>query len=96
MMVPYKAGVGCDGNIMPFNIFKKLFPSTKEDTLMATKDTTMLRTYNCTAITQLGKCGVIIENINKCKNASFFVVPGEGDTLLCMLDIVLLNILQIN
>ena len=29
--VPYKVDMGCDGNIMPFNIFKKLFPSTAED-----------------------------------------------------------------
>ena len=61
MMVPCKVDMGCDGNIMPFNIFKKLFPSTTEDTLVTTKDTTMLRTYNSTTITQLGRCDVLIE-----------------------------------
>ena len=30
MMVPYKVNTGCDDNIMPFNVFKKLFPSTVE------------------------------------------------------------------
>ena len=31
MMVPYKFDTGVVGNIMPFNIFKKLFPNTTED-----------------------------------------------------------------
>ena len=96
MMVPYKVDIGCDGNIMPFNIFKKLYPITTDDTLVATKDTTTLRTYNSSTITHVGRCSVVIENINKCKKCIFFVVPGDGDALLGMPDIELLNILQIN
>ena len=61
--VPYKVDMGCDGNIMPFNIFKKLFPNTTEYRLAATKGTS-LRRYNNTTITQLGTCGVVIENNN--------------------------------
>ena len=95
MTVPYKINMGCGGNIMPFNIFKKLFPNTTEDRLVATKDTTMLRTYKSTTITQLGRYGVAIENNNKCQKYIFFVVPGGADALLSMLDIELLNILQI-
>ena len=60
------------------------------------KDTTMLRTYNSTAITQFWRCSVVIENNNKCKNYIFFVVPGDGDAILGMADIELLNLLQIN
>ena len=52
---------GIDGNIMSFNIFTKLFPSATADKLVATKDTTKLRTYNCTTITHLGRCKVEIE-----------------------------------
>ena len=37
IMVPYKVDMGSDGNIMSFNIFTKLFPSTTTDQLMATK-----------------------------------------------------------
>ena len=94
-MVPYKVDTGSDGNKIPFNIFKKLFPSTTEDTLVVTKDTTMLRTFS-TTITQLGRCGVIIENVNKHKKYIFCVVPGDGDALLGMLDFEPLNILQLN
>ena len=71
MTVPFKVDTGSDGNIMPFNIFKKLFPNTTEDRLATTKDTTMLRSYKSITITQLGRCGVVNENSSKCKkNAS--------------------------
>ena len=41
------------GNIMPFNIFTKLFPSTTADQLMSTKDVTKIRTNNLTTVTQV-------------------------------------------
>ena len=94
--LPYKVDTGSDGNIIPLNIFTKLFPSTTADQLVATKDATKLRAYNCKTITQLGRCKVEIENDNKCKECIFFVVPGDGETLLGMPDIEWLNILDIN
>ena len=96
IMVPYKVDMGSDGNIMPFNIFTKLFPRTGTDELVATKDTPKLRTYNHTTITQLGRCKVKIENNHKCKKCIFFVVPGNREVLLGMSDTELLNILNIN
>ena len=30
-MVSYKVDMGCNGNIIPFNVFKKLFPSKIAD-----------------------------------------------------------------
>ena len=62
IMVPYKVGMGSDGNIMTFNIFTKLFPSATTDQLAATKDPTKMRKYNHTTTTQLGRCKVEIEN----------------------------------
>ena len=55
-----------------------------------------LRTYNHRAITQLGRCKEEIENYDKCKICIFFVGPGNGEALLAMPDIELLNILNIN
>ena len=81
---------------MPFNVFKKLFPNTTLDYLVATKDRTILRMGNRTTIIQLEICSVVIENNNKCTKCIFFVVSGDGDALLGMPDIELLNILQIN
>ena len=68
-MVPYKVDTGSDGNIMPLNIFTKLFPRPTMDQLATTKDAKKLRTYNCTTITQLGRCKVEIKNNYKHKNA---------------------------
>ena len=67
IMVSYQVDMGSNGNIMPFNIFTKLFLSTPMDQLAATKDATKLRTYNCKTITQLGRCRVEIENNDKQK-----------------------------
>ena len=61
IVVLYKVDMGSDGNIMPFNIFTKLFPSTTADQLVATKDATKLRTCNYRTITQLGRCKIEIE-----------------------------------
>ena len=78
---------------MPFHIYKKLFPSTTVDQLAATKGAKIkLKIYNPTTITQLGRCKVKIGNNNKCKTCIFFVVPGDGETLLGMPDIELLNV----
>ena len=67
--VPYKVGTGHNGNLMPLNIFTILFPCKTADQLAAKKDATKLRTYNCTTITQWGRCKVEIENNNKWKIA---------------------------
>ena len=84
IMVPYNVDTGSDGNMMPFNIFTKLFTSAAMYQLAAQKDATKLRTYNCTTITQLSRCKVEIENNDKCKKCISFVVPGNGEALLGM------------
>ena len=37
--MPYKVDTGSDGNIMSFNIYKKLFPKATMELLAATRDT---------------------------------------------------------
>ena len=50
---PYKIDTGSDGNIMPWYIFKKLFPQITEDKPEKTiKKHIKLKTYNKTVITQ--------------------------------------------
>ena len=95
-MVPYEVDTGSDGNIMPFHIYKKLFPSKTVDQLAAAEAANIkLKTYDHT-ITQLGRCKVKIENNNKCKTCIFFVVLGDGESLIAIPDIELLNISNIN
>ena len=65
IVMQYKVDMDSDGNIMLFNLFTKLFPTTAEDQLAAIKDAMKLRTYICTTITQFGRFKVEIENNNK-------------------------------
>ena len=54
IMVPYKVDTGSDGNIMPLNIFKKMFPKITNEQFVATKNKNiLLKAYNKTAITQV-------------------------------------------
>ena len=41
-MVPYKIDTGSNGNIMPLNMYKKLFPSKKNEELVRTKNKNVL------------------------------------------------------
>ena len=68
IIAPYKVDTGNDGNIMPLQIYKKLFPRITSGKLAATKnESVQLKTYNKTIITQLGTCAVEIEHKNNKK-----------------------------
>ena len=95
--VPFKIDIGSEVNLMPLYIHKKLFPRATLDQFMATRDTNIkLKMYNQKTITQLSLCGVKIEHNNKHKMCNFFVVPGNGQALLCIPHIEILNILTIS
>ena len=96
-VVPHKVNSGSDGNIMPFHIFKKICPRFTKEQLRAMKNENIkLRTCNSKTITQLDRCTVRIENNNKMKMCSFFVVPGNGQHLLGMPNIKTIGILTVN
>ena len=95
--VPYKIDTGSNGNIMPLHIFKKLFPGVTNVWLVETINKhILLKHYNKRPITQLGTCKVTIEHKNNRKKSQFFVVPGNGQALLGMLDTEALQINNIN
>ena len=82
---------------MFFHIFEKLYPRSTKEQLAAMKNANIkLRTYNSTTIKQLSRCTVKIENNNKRKMCSFFVVPQKRQPLLGMPHIKTLGILTIN
>ena len=82
-----------DSNIMPWHIFKKLFPGVTNVQLVKTINKhIMLKTFNKTNITQLGTCKVMIEQ----KKCQFFAVPANGKALLGKPDIDALHIININ
>ena len=79
MIILYKIDKGSECNIMPWYIFKKLFPKVTEAELMKTIENHIkLKTFNKTFITQLGMCAVIINYKNNKKKCEFFVVPRNG------------------
>ena len=95
--ISYKIDTGSDGNIMPWYIFKKLFPRVTETELAKTiKNHIKLKMYNKTVIAQLGTCAVIINYKDNKKKCEFFVVPKNGQMLLGMPDTAALNIINAN
>ena len=60
------------------------------------KNLIKLKMYFKTFITQLGMCVVFINYKNNIKKCEFFVVPGNDQVLLGMLDIAAFNIIKVN
>ena len=57
-IILYKIDTGYDGNIMPINSFRILFPKKKEQLVSSEDKITVLKAYNKTMIQQLGICDV--------------------------------------
>ena len=90
----YNIDTGSDGNLMPFKVFKILFPKSTVAELCKTK-LSPVKTYNQSSIEQLGMCSVKLNYKDECVKCRFFAVPGDGPVLLGMPDIELLSILKI-
>ena len=50
-MVSYKIDSGSNGNLMPFHIFKKVYPRSTKEQMAAMKNDIKLRTYKSGTIT---------------------------------------------
>ena len=95
--IPYKIDTGSEGNIMLLYIFQKLFVNIGEDQLKRlVKGNIKLKMYNGTHITQLGICMVQIKLKNITKRCAFFVVPGNRQALLGMVDPAVLSLINLN
>ena len=81
-MVPYKVNMNSDGNIMPLQMYKILFPKITSEQLVATiNNNVQLRMYNKTTIAQLGTYVVEVEHKNNKKKCRFFEIPSNGQAL---------------
>ena len=69
---------------------------SKEQLKRSVKGNIKLKTYNGTHIMQPGMCAVHIKFKNIKKRCVLFVVPGNGQALLGMPDMVALNIINLN
>ena len=82
---------------MPLYIFHKLFKNmSKEQLKRSVKGNIKLKMYNGMHITKLGRCSVHIKLKKLKKRCVFFVVPGNGQALLGIPDMVALNIINLN
>ena len=94
--IAYKIDTGSDENIMPFRFFRILFPRSTMAELNATINRSIvLKAYIQSNIEQLSRCSVKIRHNHKCIKCRLFVVPGNGPSLLRMLDIELLSISRV-
>ena len=95
--IPYKIDTGSEGNLMPLYIFKRLCGhQSVEELKRSIKNNMKLKTYNGMQIKQLGTCMAIIKLKNSNKKCVFFVVPGNGQALLGLPDMMVLNIINLN
>ena len=77
--VVYRMDAGSDGNLMPFRVFRILFPRLTMAELNATINKLILvKTCNRSNTEQLNRCSVKIIHNDKCIKCRFFVVPGDG------------------
>ena len=65
--IAYKIHPGSDGSLMPFTVFRMLFPQSTIAKLNAIINrSTVLKMYNWSNIEQLGRCSVKIRHNDKC------------------------------
>ena len=78
--IMYKIDAGSDCNLMPFKLFKILFPKA---TLSAMKDNSVrAKSYNLSDIKQLGMCTVRLRHKDRSVIYKFFVSPRNNPVLL--------------
>ena len=88
------ADKGSDGNLMPIDIFKRLFPKAAVEQLAKHKDKRVtLHTYNKSKM-QLGVFSVTLKHKKKDKLCRFLVLSQGGPALLHVPDIEIHGILR--
>ena len=88
---------GSEGNLMPSNMFKMLFPRTPITQLNKNINKKVrLCTYYSLNMSQLGTCSDKIKYKDIELPCNFFVAPGNGPALLGMLKCEKLELLSVN
>ncbi|XP_029653414.1 uncharacterized protein K02A2.6-like [Octopus sinensis] len=96
-----KIDTGAQSNILPVNLYKKMFPEhiTKEDKVtqgILTPSDVILTAYGGTRIPQLGKTTITGTHKGKIIKCSFYVTRTEGPAILGLNTCKKLNIVSIN
>ena len=92
-----KLDTGACGNLLPFNIYKKIHPQVSIKELRRTIDKRVcLEAYNKSEIKQLGTCCLTVGHGKSAKLCHFYIVPNYCRPILGLNDILSLSLIAIN
>ena len=91
--VHVKLDTGASGNLLPYNVFKEIFPHVSVKELCHSIDNNVcLEAYNKSSIKQLGTCHLTARHGKQSCLCHFFVVPDYCHPILGLNDIHALNL----
>ena len=94
--VRIKLDTGACGNLLPFNIYKKIHPQVSVTDLRKTIDKRVcLEAYNKSEIKQLGTCRLTVGHGKNAKLCHFYIVPDYCRLILGLNDINSLSLIAI-
>ena len=95
--VRIKLDTGASGNLLPFNIYKRIHPQVSIKELHKTIDKRVcLEAYNKSEIKQLGTCCLTVGHGKSAKLCHFYIVPDYCRLILGLNDIHSLSLIAIN
>ena len=95
--VHVKLDTGASGNLLPYNVFKEIFPHVSVKELHHSIDNNVcLEAYNKSSIKQLGTCHLTVQHGRQLYLCHFFVVPDYCHPILGLNDIHALNLISIH
>ena len=94
--VRIKLDTGACGNLLPFNIYKKIHPQVSIKGLHKTIDKRVcLETYNKSEIKQLGTCHLTVGHGKSAKLCHFYIVPDHCRPICGLNDIHSISLIVI-
>ena len=94
--VRIKLDTGACGNLLPFNIYKKIHPQVSVKDLHKTIDKRVcLEAYNKSKIKQLGTCHLTMGHGKNAKVCHFYIVPDYCRPVLVLNDVHSLSLVAI-
>ena len=92
-----KLHTGASGNLLPYNVFREIFPHVSVKELHCSIDNNVcLEAYNKSSIKQLGTCWLTVQHGKQLCLCHFFVVPDYCHPILGLNDIHALNLISIH
>ena len=96
-IVHVKLDTGASGNLLPYNLFREIFPQVSIKDLRHSIDSNAcLEACNKSSIKQLGTCCLTVRHGKQSHLCNFFIVPDYCHPILGLNDIHTLNLISIH